>query len=161
MEFSYGNSRFVILTNSHAIKLARIRPIKALTWFVMLIFGKIKRSKEQKGKSLFHILGGISLCGIMANRREYAYSVEFPHDPRIKLVSHSFLFGFVIVQPRGMRAKKEDIPKGSEKLFPYRIPRTDTRLSKQYAIFLEGGIRKTLLIDFGNRNTINALARTL
>jgi len=156
----YGNSRIVLLTKSHAVKFARIRPLKALIWFIGFLSGKIKLSRDQKDKSLLRILGGITLCGVMANLREYTYSVEYPHDNRIKPASKCLLNGIVILQPRGEGATKKDIPRGSFRLFPYIIPRTETCLSKQYAIFHDEGVRRVLLIDFGSKITVEALKTT-
>ncbi|MEI8337929.1 MAG: hypothetical protein WCF92_02150, partial [bacterium] len=119
MKVLFGNTRFVLLTNKNAIKFARIRPLKAILWLLEIITGYIKYSEDQKNKSIVRILVGITLCGLMSNRREYHHSLEYSKDTRFEQIQRMFFGGLIVVQLRGEEATQNDLSCWMKSFFPY------------------------------------------
>lgn len=72
MQFAYGSTRFVILTERYAFKIARFRPLRPFVRLVELLLKKQVKVNLEKHHSN-HFLAAIKYlgAGLVANRTEY------------------------------------------------------------------------------------------
>ncbi|GEM_PF-3377695 len=108
MTFSYGTTRFVILTENFAIKFARFRLFRlAYRGLYLSLRGKaVKRSRELFGNPWLGILKYL-LQGVTANVDEYRFYREFPN---LAIAPTLFtLFGLVNIQMRGEAVREAEI----------------------------------------------------
>lgn len=157
MHFTSGDSRYVILVGSFAIKIARFRPIHCIRRFFQT------RSQGVFADKLgtYHrnrLVAGIKyVCiGIVANlceRRLYRHCPDLRIAPTL-----CSLMGLINIQIRG-----EPVSFSDSSQFPFQdIPLTvksdyvgDLLLAKQFARFPDG-IR---LVDYGNEVTARELRK--
>lgn len=81
MHFTYGCTRWVILTNRYAVKIARFRPIRPFIRLWELLQEKQVRKNLEKHHSN-PLLGAVKYlaAGIVANRREYLLYKKHGND---------------------------------------------------------------------------------
>jgi len=153
MRFTYGCTRWVILTDKYAIKIARIRPLRP---FVRLFIGvkeenvgKVLKQRYKRNflfsglKYIFYILFG----GFVANYIEYKIYKNNPN--KYNLVPTIFTFFFIFnIQIKGEPLKKSaDIKKHRLWSFVKFLPKeTDLFLPKQFCLINN----KPYLADYGS-----------
>lgn len=111
MQIKCGTTRVVLLLGNHAIKIAKIRFLFFLRPIKDLLFNK-ERRKHLVAKyacSPRKLARNSIAPGFFANRNEYRYS-RLGKDSRVMPVKKQFLWGFVIVQERGIPILPEEFP---------------------------------------------------
>ncbi len=152
MQFMYGCTRWVFLTKSYAVKIARFRPIKPFIRFLYLFKkGEVIEKFEQHDSNLTNLIKAVLkyVCvGILANRNEHRLYKKYGSE---LLVPTLFtIFWLVNVQRRGE-------PSGEKEMHRHRLWyivererdvlfAEDILHPKQFCVI--GGI--TYLADYGN-----------
>lgn len=107
MRVTHGCTRIVILTEHLAIKIAfPFRPFQPAVIFIRRLFDGtlIEKFREKRGQMLRHALRIVTVSGIQANRQEIRLARSYPNYP-LAPVLRSYLFGLIIVMPRGEALK--------------------------------------------------------
>lgn len=155
IRFAYGGSRWIVLTDRFAFKIARFRPFYCLRRFFE------HRASGTSGAQLasYHQnrwLGGIKyVClGIVANLTESRLYRECP-DLRIAPTLFSLL-GLINIQLRGEPVEDKDMSLCPFQSLPILLKKKeigDLNMCKQFARFPNG----ILLIDYGSESVARAL----
>ena len=137
MHIKQGCTRLVILTETLAIKIALpLRPF--LPFFILarefLNGGLKKKVKKHNGNLIRLAIRIATIGGIDANRREMRIYREHPEYP-IASVLRSYVWGFVIVMPRGEPIKDLSESWGNQALLPPRLRDSDVFYSANVCRF--------------------------
>ena len=151
-----GLSRIVFVFDNTVIKIPWINFFKMIKCFIKYkkdgIFNKkSKRFHSNKILGIFYYLFYI----ISSNRREYLYFKKHPKEKSLLPILKSFMFGYIIIQPRGDVLNSTN-PRWNVfllKLTKMKIDNIDLLTSSNFCIF-NGSIK---LLDYGSDLTKNAL----
>ena len=101
MKVCSGATRVVLVTKNRAYKIARIRILWVVRRFLRAILDKssLARAKKRYLHRKAFTFAYAFFPGIFANRAEYAVWKKFG-SRHYNPVSHRYLWGFIIVQPR-------------------------------------------------------------
>jgi len=138
-----GGTRFVFMTESHAYKIARVRPLKFLVRLLKTCFSKSSRER-------YRLIYGFNFsghwhyvfAGYYANKREAGYTVM---DDRVSRVVKVLFRGLVVVQQRAEFITHHEKPAW--------MPIPGTRFPRDYGVLNS----QVVLIDLGDSATIAAL----
>jgi hypothetical protein len=157
---AYGNTRFVILSGTRAIKIARPRPLFALSRIWQIISQPERREhfRERYAKSSPHSVWRDFWIGVGINRNEYDY-YQRSHDPRVMPTEHLLLSGFIIIQLRGEPIVDIDLiePPHHDEKFQEEI--REIFSIRQYQRNPKTGC--VVLVDYGRPRLIEFLEETL
>jgi hypothetical protein len=154
MRFASGETRFVIITDKYAIKIARIRPLRPLVRIVQHLFGKkVKQELLTFDKKMAKGCMRYVLPGIFANRAEWKHSQKYGASGLIVPTLYSF-FWVVNIQKAGVAATSHNI--GQSLLFALfgTNELADMQGIYQYCVIEE----KVLLADYGQMEAESFLA---
>jgi hypothetical protein len=152
LKFAYGATRWVILTDRYAIKIARIRPLRP---FIRLFehFSRGQVGEKLQAFDANPFIAGMKylLAGVVANRLERIYYKKYGGELLMPTV---FTFLWIVnVQPRGEPASEAQARTHHFfKLLDGTPNREDFLEVHQYCT-IEG---RVLLVDYG-RKEIEAL----
>lgn len=108
MRFTYGATRWVILTSRYAIKVARPRPIQPFIGLFKAIRGKdVKEKLKKHHTNVFLAIPRYLFLGIISNRNEYL--VYKNHGNKLLVPTLVTRFYVVNVEKRGNPATKKDL----------------------------------------------------
>ena len=108
MEFAYGATRWVILTERYAIKIARFRPVRPFVkLFESLLQKQVKENLEKHHSNHFLAVIKYLVAGMVANRTEYRLYKKHGSD-LLAPTLYSFCW-IVNIQRRGEVATESDI----------------------------------------------------
>ncbi len=154
MRFAYGATRWVIITNQYAIKIARFRPLRP---FIRLIdaFGKKEVGPCLKKHHENPLLASIKylFAGVVANYTEYQVYKKYSELEELAPTLTTFFF-LVNIQISGRQATEEDL-NGSvifNTLHEYFLG--DTADAKQFCLVDE----QVRLVDYGDEKLYPLLA---
>jgi hypothetical protein len=158
VRFSYGSTRFVLLTEHAAYKLARIRVLIFLGRLLFVLpFSRQGREHFllKYGPGWIRALATDLFAGIFANYREFKYWEEC-RDERVIPTLKLLLGGLIVVQPRGLplpvSLRSES---GKSAIVPWDLMHVEMRKDCQFAIDPETG--RVVLIDYGNATIVKRL----
>ena len=108
MRLTYGCTRWVILTNRYAIKIARFRPFRPFIRLVTLLrSGGVERNLKKHDENLVKAVLKYLGAGIVANRMEYRLYKKYGDE---LLVPTLLTIGWLInIQKRGEPSSEEDM----------------------------------------------------
>ena len=156
MRIKLGTNRFVILTMTKAIRIARIRPVRFILRMITFPFTS-KSNHEQYyrkyGTSFLASIIRYIFFGIYANRFEYKYSNDYPTDDRIVHTEKLYAWGMIAIQTRG----EEVSPETFKELNPFKkyITNRFQEVHGYWNFCMING--KLLLVDYGNFETCSFL----
>ena len=150
MQFTYGCTRWVILTDKYAIKIARFRPLwPFIRLFVGLRDKNIAKPLERYGSNIW--ISGVKyiirvvFSGMLANRREHQLRHKQSKYDLVPTVCS--ILWLVNIQLRGEPATKVDVLDHCLwELMPSQREGMDILSAKQFCII--GG--EILLADYGS-----------
>lgn len=154
MQFAFGSTRWVILTNKYAIKIARFRPIRPILQLCKHLVHKEVSEKLRKFDSNL-VRGGFKYltAGIQANRAEWKIYSLYGSD--ILAPTIWTFYGLINIQVRGEKVSEADIERHyllhALRLHP--IEDNDVFLAKQFCT-LSGTV---VLVDYGRNDLIPVL----
>lgn len=158
MRLTWGATRFVILIGTKAIKIARIpiaRPIIRLVRGFFRDHDLKERLANHDPRFAMAVLKYFA-CGFIANRLELEISQTHAHLP-IARTRHSYLWGLVNVQERGVPAWHVDL---RDHYFTRILPKgelaNEILMHRQFCV-IDNAV---LLADYGNPELRAALAKT-
>ena len=160
MQIKKGSTRIVILLGNYAYKFTRIRLLHTAVWALYRLAFRDQRElfRSKFGKNIFVGLCKHLFIGVQQNRTEYAYYRE-TRDCRV-MPTHRILFGgILIIQTRGAAVNRKTLIQNCP--FEDTItgnPDLDLHQAKQYCLCQDGKVRA---VDYGKRNTVVALRKTL
>lgn len=145
MYLASGETRFVIVTERYAIKIARFRPLRPFVRIIKHLFGKKVRADlltfdKKMAKGCVRYV----LPGLFANRAEWLHSKRYAKSGLIVPTLFSF-FWLINIQKAGVPATVEDV-KGAVLFLRFGSdPLADMGGVHQYCII----DTKVLLSDYG------------
>lgn len=159
MNIAWGQTRFVLLWGSDAIKVARFRPVRFLARLPLLVFSKKRRAHffKKYGDSFFSAMKNDLFAGVIANRVEYDYSMRYS-DWRIMPIRAVFLGGWIVVQERGDSVSAGELAQESPLKRPFFV-RGKSHLSDPHQ-FCRNSEGRVVLVDYGNEATQQYLRET-
>ena len=155
MRIKLGGTRIVFLTDSYAIKIARIRPVRFIFRILLLLFSRSRRTHflVKYGPGMGTAILRDIFAGLYSNRGEYEYYRE-SRDARIAPTLSIFFAGMVAIQPRGA-----DVHCPVDLVISDYIDGEKTEVCDAEQFKKIG--RRILLVDYGRRSTVKALRQTL
>ncbi len=153
MKIKTGSTRIVILTEDHAIKVAKIRILRFLLRLIAMIFSSYQRKRFRKkyGEKFGDAVRSDILYGLLANQNECGY-YRTTFDPRVAPITLSLFGGLIVVQRRGATVTRQDI----EGLDYIALHRQELDTPNQFKRFGD----KILLCDYGHRRTVAVLMQS-
>ena len=153
MRFEYGCTRFVILTDRYAFKIARVQPLRPFVRIAQHLFGK-KISPEllTYNKAMARGCVRFLIPGIIANREECRNYKKCGKNDILVPTIFSF-FWLVNIQLAGKPATQEEVNKNPLYRGQGSDPAFDIDSVYQYCV-IEG---KTLLADYGQEGLLPVL----
>lgn len=160
MCIAWGQTRFVVLTGECAIKFARLRAFRFLFRLPLLIVSKKRRRHffEKYGNSFLVAMKNDIFAGVIANRKEYEYSASCV-DSRVMPIRVKLIWGWIVIQERGLPVSLSEIAKESPLKCPFSI-RGKSHLSDPHQ-FCRNSVGKIVLVDYGNEETQMFLRNTM
>ncbi len=149
-------TRIVFLLSIFAFKVVRPRIIGFIIRMLLLPFVSEKNRNmfyNTYGRNFFRAFVKYSLFGLYANLHEYHYSKKY-NDPYIMPVIKKYLFGWILVQKRGIEDVKKDFICPFSK---FKITLSPETIGCCQYSKLNG---KIFLIDYGDISTIKDLLKT-
>ena len=154
MRFAYGATRWVILTERYAIKIARFRPIRPLVRLLQLLRkGTVRQELNKYDPN--PVRGGLKylIAGVIANLTEYRLYSQY-YESGLLAPTLFTIGGLVNVQLRGEPAEIKDV----RQHYLWKVLRgtalADTLLPRQFCLISS----TVLLADSGERKLEDALA---
>lgn len=155
MRITYGSTRIVVLIGSKAIKIGKIKFLKALARVLVFLtpfFTEKKKDWIKKYENSFQkAFLATFISGPRANLWEFQY-YQSTHDQRVVPTTSLHLWGLIIVQDRGTHVTASEleaehpIPTHNKKEFDMELPKQFCRI-----------LGKVLLADYGDQRTLTAL----
>lgn len=110
MRFACGGTRWVILTDLYAIKIARFRPIRLVIRFLQLLLkGEVRENLQKHDENLTKAVLKYVGAGILANRTESRLYKHYGRTNDLLIPTLFTICWLVNVQLRGKIPKEEDI----------------------------------------------------
>lgn len=159
MDIAWGQTRFVILLGDCAIKVGRIRPFRFLFRIPLILVSDSRRNHffKKYGTSFVLAMMRDIFAGIIANRKEYAYS-RCHDDARVMPTRKQYLGGLIIIQDRGTRISPGELLQEHplrDSLFWHKAKALESHQ------FCRNFDNRVVLVDYGNEETVQFLLETV
>ncbi len=159
MRIRCGTTRFVFLIGNEAIKIGRIRPLRFLARMLIFPFSRKRREHffTKYGPTFWKAALNDLCAGLYANRNEYEYYRE-SRDFRVMPTIKQLLRGWIVVQLRGDPVSSNELSEAP--FIKQQIGTENCEVTEEAQFCRHPKNRRIVLVDYGRRATLEALAMT-